>query len=190
MRLRTRRLLVVASLVGALACVVVGASATPAFSYGKATWQAALTGTFVNPGTGTSSGFWGWCDFVGSNSVSSGDDADCQLAEYFHLPGGTGWTCQLNISGTSWNEEDDGFFGNTFHMWGSVVVHGHLTPTQQNNCVGFFVSGNPTLDDSSRTFSEVDTFIPAAAGHYDFNELVPFLGGQVGEFNFTVAQIP
>jgi len=190
MRSRTRRLLVVASLVAVVVCVVVAASAMPAFGYGKATWQATLNGTFVNPGTGTSEGFWGWCDFVGSNSVSSGDDADCQLAEYLHLPGGAGWTCQLAISGTSWDQSVQNFPFPTFHMSGSLVVHGHLTPTQQDDCVGFFVSGDPTFAYSARTFTNVDTFIPAAAGHYDFKDFVPFFGFSVGEFSFTVTQIP
>jgi hypothetical protein len=38
------------------------------------------------------------------------------------------------------------------------------------------------------TFADVDTFIPAAPGHYDFD--VSFIPGAVGEFNFTVKQIP
>jgi hypothetical protein len=188
MRSRTRRLLVVGSLAGVLTCVVLGSSATSAFGYGKANWQAALTGTFVNPGTGTSEGFWGWCDFAGG--VTSGNDADCQLSEYFHLPAGTGWTCELSIDGTSWDQSIQNFPFATFHMSGSLVVHGHLTPTQQDDCVGFFVFGDPTVGYSSRTFTNVDTFIPAAPGHYDFNDLVPFFGFRVGEFNFTVKQIP
>ena len=186
--MRSRQLLVLASLVSVLACAVVTSSATPAFGYGKATWQAALTGTFVNPGTGTGEGFWGWCDFAGG--ASSGDDADCQLSEYFHLPAGAGWTCQLSIDGTSWDQSVQNFPFATFHMSGSLVVHGHLTPTQQDDCVGFFVFGDPTVGYASRTFTNVDTFIPAASGHYDFNDFVPLFGFGVGEFNFTVKQIP
>jgi len=73
---------------------------------------------------------------------------------------------------------------------GSVVVRGNLTPTEQDDCVRFFVFGDPTVGCSSRTFANVDTFIPAAPGHYDFNDLVPLLVFGVGEFNFTVKQIP
>src|SRR5437667_10662458 len=100
MFLRTRRLLLIASVVGVLACAVVATTATPALGYGKATWQTALTGTFVYPTTGFGVGFWGWCDFAGG--VTAGDDSDCQVAEYLHLQAGTGWTCRLSIDG-SWD---------------------------------------------------------------------------------------
>jgi hypothetical protein len=189
MRSRTRRLLVVASLAGVLTCMVVSALATPALGYGKANWQTALTGTFVLPGTGTSEGFWGWCDFAGG--VASGDDADCELSEYYHLPGGAGWTCELSIDATSWDQSVQNFPFPTFHVSGRVVVHGHLTPIQQDYCVGFFVYGDPTVAYPSRTFTNVDTFIPAEPGHYNFNFLVPIIfPGAVGEFNFTVSQVP
>ena len=184
---RTRRLLLIASLVGVVAFAAVGISATPALAYGKATWQTALTGTFNFPASGFSEGFWGWCDFVGT--VTSGNDADCQLAEYFHQPGGTGWTCELSIDGTSWDQSVQNFPFPTFHMSGSLVVHPFsLTQAEQDACVGFFETGDPTVSDSARTFTNVDTFIPAAPGHYDFG--VGFIPGAVGEFNFTVKQIP
>lgn len=188
MNCRLRRMLVLVAVAGAL----VGISASSALAYGKATWQAALTGTFVfpanvtGPGGVQSEGFWGWCDFAGG--VTSGNDADCQLAEYVHGAGGTGWTCELSIDGTSWDQSVQNFPFPTFHMSGSLVVHGHLTPAQQDACVAFFVYGDPTLSYSRRTFTNVDTFIPAAPGHYDFG--VGFLPGAVGEFNFTVKRIP
>lgn len=180
-----KRLLALASLVGVLACAVVGTSAAPAFGYGKATWQTAFTGTFVFPGTGDSFGFWGWCDFAGG--VASGDDADCQLSEYVHAHGGAGFTCELSIDGTSWDQSIQNFPFPTFHISGSAVPHGHLTPLEQDECVGFYVYGAP-IPYSGRTFSDVDTFIPAAPGHYDFG--AGFIPGAVGEFNFTVKQIP
>ena len=103
---RIRRLVKCAAFAGALALTVAAVSTTPAYSYGKATWQTALTGTFIFPGSGTGIGFWGWCDFAGG--VTSGPDADCQIAEYFHLPSGTGWTCQLSIDG-SWTQGPEVF---------------------------------------------------------------------------------
>lgn len=184
MRSRNKRLLVLAGLVGVLA--VAGASAIPAYGYGKATWQAALTGTFVIPSSGIGEGFWGWCDFAGG--VTSGDDADCQVAEYLHLPDGTGWTCQLSIDATSWDESIQNFPFPTFHVSGSYAVHGHLTEPQREACVGFYVFGDPSIPYSAPTFTDVDTFIPAAPGHYDFG--VGFIPGAVGEFNFTVARVP
>jgi hypothetical protein len=189
MRSHFRRFLLRASLAGALALTIAATLATPAFSYGKATWQTALTGTFVFPGTGTGIGFWGWCDFAGG--VTSGPDADCQIAEYFHLASGAGWTCELSIDG-SWTQGPEVFDPEsiTFHMTGRLDVHGHLTPQEQNSCVGFFTTGDPTFSNSSRTFTDVDTFIPASPGHYAIPPSVIFGPGVVGEFNFTVAELP
>jgi hypothetical protein len=56
-------------------------------------------------------------------------------------------------------------------------------------CIGFSVTGDPNALIASTKLDDVDTFIPAAAGYYDFSDLVPLFGA-VGEFNFTVAQIP
>ena len=184
---RFRRTVLVLTVVGLFATAAVGASAPGASAYGKANWQAALTGTFNVPATGVSEGFWGWCDFAGG--VLSGTNADCQLAEYFHPPAGSGWTCQLSIDG-GWYQQDTGN-GNTFHISGDAVVHGHLSQVERDECVGFFVTGDPTVNYQGTSFTGVDTFIPAAAGHYDLGFLVPFFfPGAVGEFNFTVKQIP
>jgi hypothetical protein len=185
-----RRLLLVASLVGVLACAVVATSTTSALAYGKATWQTALNGTFNFPGTGTSEGFWGWCDFAGG--VTSGDDADCQLAEIAHGPAGSGWTCQLSIDG-SWTTGPEIFDPTsiTFHITGSAVVHGHLSAVEQEECIGFFVTGDPTARYSGTTFSNVDAFIPAAPGHYDIPVGLLFPDTNVvGEFHFQVNENP
>lgn len=161
-----------------------GVFASPAHAYGKATWQAALTGTFVMPTTGNGFGFWGWCAFAGG--VTSGPDADCQIAEYMHGPAGSGWTCELSIDG-SWTQGPSVFDPSfiTFHMTGSLVVHpGNLTIAQKRDCVDFFTLGV----DGSTSFSDTDTFIPAAPGHYAIDPGVVWPGA-VGEFNFTVARI-
>lgn len=185
-KIRRRAVLVV---IAAAALTFTGMSASAALGYGKATWQTALTGTFVYPGTGSSFGFWGWCDFAGG--VTSGNDADCQVAESVHTRGGSGWTCELTVTGTSWNESVGYFFPfPTFHVNGSLTVRpGNLTEEQKDNCIGFYVTGDQTALVSDTTLHDVDTFIPTAAGHYDFNDLLPLFGG-VGEFNFTVAKIP
>jgi len=189
-----RRLLVVASVVGLLACMAVAAFATPALGYGKANWQATLNGTFVQPGGGGSEGFWGWCDFAGStDSGATGNNADCQLTEYYRNPAtNTNWTCHLSIDGTNWTSQGPGDFSPTsFHMDGSLIVNGqHLTQAEQDACVGFFYTGDPNSPSSARSFTNVDTFIPGAPGHYNLGFLVPlFFPGDVGEFNFTVTQI-
>lgn len=174
-----RRLLLVASVVGVFACAIVATSATPAFAYGKATWQATLNGTFTFPGSGFGLGFWGWCDFAGG--LTAGDDADCQIAEYMHAPAGGGWTCQLDIDG-SWTTSPESFppFFTTFDMTGSLVAHGHLTASEKQQCISFFTGG----DGLSNTFSNADTFIPNAPGHYDVGPgIIP---GSIGEFHFQV----
>jgi hypothetical protein len=182
---RLRRALLVLSVVAVLAGATAAVSATPAHAYGKANWQVALTGTFTFPTTGFGFGFWGWCDFAGG--VTSGSDADCEIAEYMHTPPGTTYpvpfTCELSVDATFWDQSASDFGGNTFHVWGSAVVQpASLTASQKDACVNFF-----TNQGGSTTFADVDTFIPAAPGHYDFG--VSFIPGAVGEFNFTVKQV-
>jgi hypothetical protein len=181
---RATRLVLVALVVGLLAFVV----AAPASSYGKATWQTALNGTFNFPGSGTALGFWGWCDFAGG--VTSGPDADCQVAEYFHSPAGSGWTCQVSVDG-SWTTGPEVFDPTsiTFHITGSIAVHGHLTQEQADLCVGFYVYGD-AIPYSGRTIADVDTFIPAAPGHYSIPPSALFGPGVVGEFHFQVNRNP
>jgi len=121
--------------------------------------------------------------------VTSGDDADCQIAEYFHFPAGTGWTCQLSIDG-SWTQGPEDFDPTsiTFHVTGSLVIHGHLTADQTAACANFFTGRS----DGSTTFQNADTFIPTVPGHYNIDPAVIFPpdSGVVGEFNFTVAKNP
>src|SRR5262245_62644076 len=159
-----RRVLLILSAAAVIAAAAV--SASPGLAYGKANWQTTLHGTFNFPGTGSSFGFWGWCDFAGG--VTAGNSADCQLEEYVHQPAGSGWNCHLSIDATQWDQDDTGL-GSTFHIWGSAVVRpGNLTQAVQDACVGFFVTGDPTASYNGTTFADVDTFIPAAPGHYNF----------------------
>jgi hypothetical protein len=66
-------------------------------------------------------------------------------------------------------------------------VRGHLTQLEQQECVGFFVFGAP-IPYPDLTFTNVDTFIPAAPGHYNFFD--GFIPGAVGSFGFQVNQLP
>jgi hypothetical protein len=175
-----QRVLLVITVSTVISGAVATVSPTPALAYGKATWQAALTGTFTYPTTGSGFGFWGWCDFAGG--VTSGDDADCEIAEYVHSPAGSGWTCELSLDATSWDESVGDFFPfATFHMTGSAVVRPARLPADEKEaCLELLGSFTGT------SFTNLDTFIPAAPGHYDFG----VFPGSVGEFNFTVKQIP
>ncbi len=155
-------------LLGLLIVALLGVlAAAPAQAYGPANWQitAAATGTF--PGTGLGFGFWGWCDFAGG--VSVGNAGDCQFAQYFHAPSGSGFTCEESLDFTNWDAT-----GGTFVVTGTAKVN----PTRLTGpCVSIFPG--------SASFSGVDSGIPAAAGHYNLGSI----GGAVGEFQIQVVQI-
>jgi hypothetical protein len=159
----TRLLLVVLTLVGCLMF-----SATPARAYGQATWQVAANGTGVVPGSGVGFGFWGWCAFAGG--VTSGNDGDCQFAQYFHGPSGSGFTCEISMDITAWTAS-----GGTFVITGSASAR---PVSNAAACLALFPG--------AATYTNVDTGIPAAANHYNLGGI----GGVVGEFNIQVVQIP
>jgi len=155
-------------LAGALAVALVSNThSRPALAYGQENWQIAFSGTAVAPGTG-GFGFWGWCALGGG--VTSGNDGDCELAQYFHAPAGSGFTCEESVDITSWS----GTTG-TFVVTGTATVH----PTSLTGlCLAFFPG--------SASFTDLDSGIPAAAGHYNLGGI----GGIRGEFQIQVTQIP
>ena len=160
---RLSRRLVVILLTVALAIF----AATPALAYGRDNWQIGFSGTGVVPSTGQGFGFWGWCALGGG--VTSGNDGDCQLAQYVHGPSGSGFTCHESIDITSWDGS-----GGTFVINAATVT---VTPSSLTGpCLAFFPgpAGFP-----------VDTGFPAAAGHYNFGGI----GGVRGEFQIQVTQI-
>src|SRR5712692_1254813 len=165
---RFRRAVLVLTVVGLLAVVVVASSASPALAYGKANWQVAINGTAIFPSTGTAFGFWGWCEFAGG--VTSGNDGDCQFAQYFHAPAGGGFTCEESLDITSWNAS-----GGTFVVSGTASVN---PSSLTGPCVSLFPG--------STNFSGVDSGIPAAPGHYNLGGLGP---GLAGEFQIQVVQV-
>lgn len=161
------RPLIVGFLVAALA--VYATTSAPARAYGPENWQIAANGTGVFPGTGQGFGFWGWCAFGGG--VSSGNTGDCQFAQYFHGPAGSGFTCHISLDISSWSVSDT---DHNFVITGDASV----TPTGLTGpCLQFFPG--------SASFTDVDSGIPAAAGHYNLGSI----GGEVGEFNMQVTQI-
>src|SRR6266851_1320676 len=90
------------SLLGLLIAATLGVfTAIPALAYGAENWQVAFSGTGVAPGTGQGFGFWGWCAFGGG--VTSGNNGDCQVAQYVHAPSGSGFTCHESLNITSWD---------------------------------------------------------------------------------------
>jgi len=175
---RMRRRAVWRTLFGVLVSgLLLISAATPASAYGKEIWQIGVAGTATQPGTGVGFGFWGWCAF-GSGSVTSGTDGDCQIADYFHAPGGAGATCHRSIDVTSWAIQQD-------TQPGSLPV-----PT-------FIISGTATsrpatpacLQTFPASFSGFDTMFPGAPGHYNLTSVfIP--PGFVGELQIQVTQIP
>jgi hypothetical protein len=144
-------------------------AATPALAaYGAENWQIGFAGTGVNPGTGVSFGFWGWCAFGGG--VTSGNTGDCEVSQYALAPAGSGFTCEESVDITSWS-------GTT----GTFVVSGTATvnPTSLTApCLAFFPG--------SASFTDLNSEIPAAAGHYNLGGV----GGLRSEFQIQVTQIP
>jgi hypothetical protein len=139
---------------------------TPALAYGSGTnWQIGFAGTFVNPSTGSSFGFWGWCAFGGG-----GQTGDCQFAQYFHSSPG-GLTCEVSLDISGWSVGANGDF--------FVSGKASASPSSlASACIGFFPG--------SANFSGVDSGIPAAPGHFG----VTSFGGLPGELQIQVTQIP
>ena len=165
---RIRRMALALSGAGFLAVGLIAAETTPVAAYGPANWQVTFAGTGTFPSTGVGFGFWGWCEFAGG--VTSGNSGDCQVAQYFHAPSGSGFTCQESLNITAWDTSV-----RTFHISGTATVN----PTRLTApCVQLFPGAT--------TFSGVDTQIPASAGHYNFGGI----GGTVVELQITVTQIP
>jgi hypothetical protein len=154
---------------------------TSAGAYGPANWQTAFSGNFNTPGSGNS-GFWGWCDFVGS---TSGTDADCSLANYFFGATGasTGFLASERIHGSAWDEEPcspmfclfpgaQDFFitAGTVTLSGPSIaqaVKAGMVPTGPGQCtVAGTVATCPISVLEPLGIYSPDTGIPAAAGHY------------------------
>ncbi len=140
---------------------------TPALAYGPENWQIAFSSTSVAPGTGQGFGFWGWCALGGG--VTSGNNGDCEFAQYSHTPSGSGFTCHESLNITSWDGS-----GGTFVITGTATVRPTSTTTA---CLAFFPG--------SASFTGVNTGIPAAAGHYNIGTF----GGLRGEFQIQVTQV-
>lgn len=171
------------ALLGLLFAALIGVfAATSVLAYGPENYQIGFAGTAVAPGTGFGSGFWGWCTFGGGtlfNSAglaTSGTTGDCQFATYIHTSSG-GVTCHQSIDATSWAIQISPTLG---------------IPT-------FFASGTATVNPSGAaaacltitgvappTFTNFDTLIPAAPGHYHLNGVL----GLTGELQFQVTALP
>jgi hypothetical protein len=160
------------SLLGLLIAATLGVlAASPALAYGKENWQTTFSGTAVYPSTGVGIGFWGWCAFGGG--VTSGNDGDCEFAEYVHSPSGSGFTCHESLNITAWNRN-----GADFVASGTATVN----PTSLTApCLAFFPG--------SANFTNVDTGIPAAPGHYNIGSSA-IAPGSTGEFQIQVTQVP
>jgi hypothetical protein len=159
-------------LVGALAVALLSNTHShPALAYGKANWQIAFSGTGTAPGTGQGFGFWGWCDLGGAAATSNtGNTGDCEFSQYVH-PQSSGVTCEVSIDITSW----DGT-GPTFLITGTATAH-------PISATAFCLSIFP----GSANFTNVDSMIPSAPGHYNLGALGP---GLRGSLQIQVVKIP
>jgi len=181
---RVRRVLA-PSLLALLITALLGAgSPAPTLAYGNnANWQIGISGTGVGPGTGMGMGFWGWFTFGGG--VTSGNIGDGQFAQYVHNPAGGGFTCHVSLNITSWTVRlSPTTGGNTFFISGTASASPASVATP---CLTFFPGG--TVTGTNTTYSNVDTLVPAAPGHYN-------LGGSpfpipvfIGEFQIQVSQV-
>lgn len=164
-------------LVGLLIVSLLGiVSATPTRASGAANWQV----TFA--GTGPGFGFWGWCDFGGATSSSSGlpsagTTGDCQYAEYVHVPGAFSGTCEvsLNLADESgqpaWLIAPSASPGiSDFFISGTAVTH----PASETGFCATLPGSPPTT-----TFNNYDSLLPVAPGHLNLS----------GDFGTTELQI-
>jgi hypothetical protein len=173
------------------------ASAPTALAYGNtAQWQVGFSGTCSSnapasnfcPG-GVHTGFWGWCEFGGSNGSSdvgtTGTSADCQITNYF----GSGTSLHINYNVTGWVIQASSPFtfppglpdflltSGTLTLSGPGVVNAPFPPHVPipfpfgppiNGCPAFIC----------------DTGIPPIPGHFSFH---PTPGA---EFNLQVTRLP
>jgi hypothetical protein len=159
-----------------LATLGVLASAPTALAYGNtAQWQVGFSGTCSGHAasvfcpTPVHNGFWGWCEFGGSNGDSTvgtiGSQADCQLTTYFgpatsiHISFDvTGWVL-LPATPFSFNKPDFLLTSGTLELSG---------PGAATNPFGL-PTGVPVPFPSPCPPGICNTGIPAAAGHYSIH---------------------
>lgn len=159
-------------LVGLLIVSLLGiVSATPTRAYGAANWQVTLAGT--GPGTGV----WGWCDFGGATSSSSGlpstgTTGDCQYAEYAHVPGVFSGTCEVSLDLNAWRIEPSSFTGGPdFFFSGTAVTH----PASETSFCATLPGSPPPM------FSNYDSLLPVQPGHLNLSGFFGFTEFQIQE---------
>jgi hypothetical protein len=149
-----RRVMVV---VGALAMMslMCAAAGPPAHAYGRAAqWQIGLSFNCNNPSICGSQlgGFWGWAEFDGDNT------ADAQLTDCGHLKGGPAAGAQhFSADVHSWTIEPGSAGPKTFFV------------TSETDTITGRHGGPPIVIDIPS--ENMDTGIPAAAGHYSSRTL-------------------
>ena len=162
----------------ALATLGVLANAPTALAYGNtAQWQVGFSGTCSSNAafcpfgpTGVHNGFWGWCEFGGSNGSSAvgtkGTAADCQITTYlgpgssFHLSYDiSGWVIQATSPFTPPGVPDFLITSGTLELTGAGAA---------SNPFGFPV-GVPFAIPSPCPTIVCDTGIPPIPGHVSFH---------------------
>jgi hypothetical protein len=159
----------------ALAALGFLANTPSALAYGNtAQWQAGFSGTCSSNAvfcpfgpTGVHNGFWGWCEFGGSDGGSAvgttGTQADCQITTYagpgtsFHISYNvTSWVIQANSPFVPPGVADFLVTNGTLTLSGPGVPPGvpvHVPVPFPNPCPIFIC----------------DTGIPAVPGHFSFH---------------------
>ncbi len=144
-------------------------------AYGIAQFQVGFSGNCNNVSLcgGGVSGFWGWCEFGGSTSKTTGTDADCQITFYFfnHTGGPSFGPITDSIRGTQWSLAPGAgtpIFGvpDFFITDGTVTVSGPVVfqHTGSGQPVTFTVAQAIALG-----IITADTFIPLVPGHLSFS---------------------
>jgi hypothetical protein len=164
-------------------------SSSQAYGTG-ASWQLGFSGTGTLFGSGF--GFWGWCTFIGSTSGTVGD---CQVSQYLH--GSTGnIQCETGFDVTGW-KADSGVLTSLTGKPDFFVTSGSITvrpASATDACLLFlgaagFVVGPGTSPGMLVILGPSDLELPAAPGHYNFNEQT-IAGISFTEFQVQVAELP
>jgi hypothetical protein len=176
----TKRFITISSLL-ALTTLLLGAVPL-GHAYGAAQWQTGFSGNCNNMSLcGGISGFWGWCDFAGSTTATTGTNADCEISFYFfnNTAGPTSFVALTeSIQGTAWSVAP-GFItpilgiNDFFITDGTITVSGPVV--FQHTGSGQPVTFTIAQAEAIHLYSP-DTGIPAAAGHYSMAAIFEMLG--------------
>ncbi|TMB79458.1 MAG: hypothetical protein E6J52_02645 [Chloroflexi bacterium] len=156
----------------ALTLALLVAGGHPAHAYGKlAVWQIGLSFNCNNPALCQSlGGFWGWAEFDSDNT------ADAQLTGCQHLQGGrAGGAMHISAEADGW-----------YIAAGSAGPRTFFVVSETDTITG---TGGPPFT-VTFTNENMDTGIPAVAGHYSAQTIFGTSAPPGTNFEIQVVQIP